>query len=137
MKQPFILIALIATSSLLFASQTFAVENKADVSQDASSKAKVSTPLAKNEMDVKRKAGARIGLVDINSATRAQLKKLPGIGDAEADKIIAGRPYGSKAHLVTHNIIGIGMYENLKKQIIARQHNKADTKKAAVYDKKQ
>src|SRR5262249_54962308 len=38
-------------------------------------------------------------LVDINSASRAQLKTLPGIGDVEANRIIAGRPYHSKADL--------------------------------------
>ena len=37
--------------------------------------------------------------IDINSASRAQLKTLPGIGDAEADRIIAARPYPSKAKL--------------------------------------
>jgi competence protein ComEA len=35
-------------------------------------------------------------LVDINSASKAELKALPGIGDAEADRIIAARPYPSK-----------------------------------------
>ncbi len=59
--------------------------------------------------------------MDINSGSKAELKKLPGIGDAEADKIIAGRPYLTKAHLITHNIISAGAYENLKKLVIAKQ----------------
>ena len=62
-----------------------------------------------------------IKVVDINSASKAELKTLPGIGDAEAAKIIAGRPYGSKAFLVTRNIIPAGIYEQIKKQIIAMQ----------------
>jgi DNA uptake protein ComE-like DNA-binding protein len=33
--------------------------------------------------------------LDINSATRQQLKTLPGIGDREAQRIIAGRPWHS------------------------------------------
>ena len=60
-------------------------------------------------------------LVDINGASRAQLKTLPGIGDAEANKIIAGRPYLSKAELVTKNVIATGPYLSLKDRIIAMQ----------------
>jgi DNA uptake protein ComE-like DNA-binding protein len=60
-------------------------------------------------------------VVDINSASKEELKKLPGIGDAEADKIIAGRPYLSKAHLQTHNIVSPSVYQGLQQLVVARQ----------------
>lgn len=37
--------------------------------------------------------------IDVNSASQAELEKLPGIGPAMAKKIIAGRPYASTADL--------------------------------------
>jgi competence protein ComEA len=64
---------------------------------------------------------AAVKVLDINSATKAELKTLPGIDEVRADKIIAGRPYGSKAFLVTRNIIPAGVYEQIKNQIIAKQ----------------
>lgn len=59
--------------------------------------------------------------VDINSATKEELKAVPGVTDAFADKIIAGRPYRTKAHLVTHDIITAALYDSIKKRIYARQ----------------
>ena len=42
------------------------------------------------------------------------------MGDAEADKIIAGRPYRSKADLVTRGILPAGVYEGLKQRVMAK-----------------
>ena len=66
-------------------------------------------------------SAAKIELVDINSATAAQLKALPGIGDAYAAKIIAGRPYAKKDQLKAKNIIPAATYDKIQEQIIARQ----------------
>ena len=66
--------------------------------------------------------------IDINSASRAQLKTLPGIGDAEADKIIAGRPYLSKVHLVTEAGLPVGVYLSIRRQIVAVQNKQARAK---------
>jgi DNA uptake protein ComE-like DNA-binding protein len=60
-------------------------------------------------------------LVDINSADRATLKTLPGIGDAEAGWIVAGRPYRSKAELVTSKVLRPGVFAALRGAIVARQ----------------
>ena len=58
--------------------------------------------------------------IDINSASKAQLLSVPGIGEAEAAKIIAGRPFLSKADLVTQRILPEGLYVSLKKRLMAK-----------------
>jgi competence protein ComEA len=71
---------------------------------------------------------ATVKPVDINSAGRKELKSLPGIGDAEAEKIIANRPYRTKADLVGKNVLPVGPYLSLKNQIIALPKGKAKGK---------
>ena len=120
MQHRIIKTVLIATALLLSASLSLAVENKTGTAGEtkAGSNAKTAGKSAKAK---DAKAAAKVKLVDINRAGKAELKTLPGIGDAEADKIIAGRPYLSKANLVTHKILPEGVYLTLKARIIARQ----------------
>ena len=80
------------------------------------------SPVQAAEQSAAPVAGAvKAELVDINAATAAQLKALPGIGDAFAAKIIAGRPYAKKDQLKTKNIIPAATYDKIQEQIIARQ----------------
>ena len=132
MKRSIIQSALIAVALLLSASLSLAGESKPATGAETKAISGVKT---KEKSAKAVKAAKKVKLVDINSASKAELKKLPGISDAEADKIIAGRPYLTKAHLVTHNIISRGEYEKLAGMVIAKQ-NQATAAKLKEMEKK-
>lgn len=79
------------------------------------------TAATKSAKTVAKAPAKKVKLVDINSATKAELKTLPGVSDTLADKIIAGRPYLSKAHLLTHKVVPEDIYAGLRAQVIAKQ----------------
>ena len=66
-------------------------------------------------------AAKQADLVDINSATEAQLSTLPGIAKARSEAIIKGRPYKGKDELLAKKIVPENVYNDIKDKIIAKQ----------------
>ena len=93
---------------------TLAAASTLGFAQAASAPAKPSTQTAP--------AGAAKGaLLDINTATAAQLKALPGIGEADSKRSIDGRPYTAKNQLVTRGILPQATYDKVSGMIIAHR----------------
>jgi DNA uptake protein ComE-like DNA-binding protein len=109
-------ITLIVVSLLAFAVSGFAAEVKAP--------AKPAENAAKVDANAVEAKSAAKKLVDINSATDVELKAVPGIGDAYAAKIIAGRPYANKTQLKSRKIVPSVVYEQVKDLLIAKQPKK-------------
>jgi len=58
--------------------------------------------------------------LDINSASADELKTLKGIGEADAKKIVANRPYKTKDDLVQKKVVPKATYDKIKDQIVAK-----------------
>jgi competence protein ComEA len=66
-------------------------------------------------------AAKQADLIDINSATEAQLSTLPGIAKARSEAIIKGRPYKGKDELLSKKVVPENVYNEIKDKIIAKQ----------------
>lgn len=77
-------------------------------------------------------AKGKLKPVDINSATKEELSFMLGIDVGLAAKIVAGRPYPTKARLVTNNIVSQATYETIKGRIVANQGKPTPAKAAPV-----
>jgi DNA uptake protein ComE-like DNA-binding protein len=83
-----------------------------------------SMPAAPKAMDSALHGTAAVpktGLVDINTATAADLRGLPGVSDADSSKIIQGRPYADKNQLVSRHVVSEATYDKIKDHVVAKQ----------------
>lgn len=112
-KSMFRIIAIVV--SLLFISTIgFAADPKAPAKAAPTAKPAV-------EKAADKKADTKTALIDINTATKAELTAIPGIGDAYSQKIIDGRPYAKKDQLKSKKVIPGATYDKIQDKIIAKQ----------------
>lgn len=81
-------------------------------------KSKAAAPRKQGRM--KAKALAEAKRLDLNTATKAQLEKLPGVTPAYADQIIAHRPYLTNEHLVINKAVPESVYFSIRNLVTAR-----------------
>ena len=114
--------ALVVISLLLSAGLGYAADIKGPWTAPKVSATDAKVNVTTKATDAKNSAKAT--LIDINSATEAELKAVPGIGAAYAAKIIAGRPYANKTQLKSRKILPGTVYEQVKEMIIAKLSKK-------------
>ena len=68
-----------------------------------------------------REGWSRDKPLDLNRATKDQLMALPGIGSAQADQVIAGRPYDQPSELVSKHILPKAKYDQIADRVTARK----------------
>jgi competence protein ComEA len=64
-----------------------------------------------------KKASAKMPKVDLNSASKEDLTKVPGVDDALADKIIAARPIASSSELVKKGVVTKAQWSKIKRHV--------------------
>jgi len=118
-------VALAAPLALAQGSTPSATPSATPAAEPAKAEKAMKTEKAVRHAKAEKAEAATTAKTDINSATKEELMKLPGVGDATADKIIAGRPYKTKADLSSKKIVGVKAYAKLRGMIIAKQSETA------------
>ena len=68
-----------------------------------------------------REGWSRDNPLDLNTATKEQLLTLPGLTEAEADRVIEGRPYNEPGDVVTRRIIPKSEYDKIADRVTIKK----------------
>lgn len=128
-----LLFALVLATGLSFAQST---PSSSNAGQSASDSTTTTTTTTKTVHHSKKAASASSATssekLDINTANKEQLEALPGIGPKYSQKIIDGRPYRSKAELVSKHIVPRSVYDKIRADIIAHRGTTATASSKAT-----
>lgn len=59
--------------------------------------------------------------LDLNTASREQLAQLPGVSAAEADKIVAARPFDNRDELVSRGILTKPQFDAIADRVMVKK----------------
>lgn len=103
--------------AVTIAGPVFAAEPAATMPQPGPAATVPAKPSAATPMT--QTSAPKTATVDINSASAADLKALPGITDSEAGKIVQGRPYKDPSDLTAKKILSDAEYAKIKDRLVA------------------
>ena len=101
--------------ALTIAAPVLAAEPAATSSHPSAAPATQTTPALSPHATVAPNAA----MVDINTASAADLKGLPGVTETEAAKIVQGRPYKEPSDLVSKKILSETVFSKIKDRLTA------------------
>jgi DNA uptake protein ComE-like DNA-binding protein len=105
----------ISLLALTIAAPVFAAEPTATTApQPAATTTMPAAPTTPHQAAVAPKPA----MVDINTATASDLKGLPGVSDADATKIVQGRPYKDPSDLVSKKMLTDAEFAKIKDRIV-------------------
>ncbi len=129
-----LLFAVLLAAALSFAQST---PSSSNAGQSASDTTTTTTTKTTKTIHHSKKAAAASSVsnsekLDINTASKEQLEALPGIGPKYSQKIIDGRPYRSKAELVSKHIVPRSVYEKIRGDVVAHRAGTATASSKAT-----
>ena len=103
--------------ALTIAAPVFAAEPAATTTTAVQSPATATMP-ANPATAHQATAAPKSAMVDINSAGASDLRGLPGLSDADAAKIVKGRPYKDTGDLVSKKILTDAEFAKIKDRVV-------------------
>jgi DNA uptake protein ComE-like DNA-binding protein len=115
----------VAVVALAFAAT---VALAADTTAPAPAPAKSTTPTHHSSSSKSSSSKTTHPKTDLNTASKEDLMKLPGVDDAIADKIVAARPFKSRSELESKNIVTKEQYSKLSAHVTVEPPAKTASK---------
>jgi competence protein ComEA len=78
------------------------------------------TPAESKKSGETKKSTSKADRLDINTSSMDELKAIRGLNEAQAKKIVEGRPYKRRGELLSKKIITQETYDKIKDQISTR-----------------
>jgi DNA uptake protein ComE-like DNA-binding protein len=117
-------IPMVALAALLAVTMAYAQQG---ASSATSTPATSSAPVkAAKATKMTAKKVTHVAKTDLNSASKEDLMKLPGVTDETAEKILAARPFKTKAELRSKGIVTKKEYAKIAMKVIAKQEPTAN-----------